>query len=154
MTKPDMTGPVRTVYVLNGPNLDLLGRRDSDIYGLATLADVERLCAEEAEALGLDLVFRQSNHEGVLIDWVHEAFDAGAAIVGNFAAYTHTSIAIMDALAVLETPVVEVHISDIHAREEFRRHSYVSLVADDAVIGKGVEGYRLALRRVAELWST
>jgi len=147
-----MTEPLRTVYVLNGPNLDLLGRRDSDIYGLASLADVERLCAEEAAALRLELVFRQSNHEGVLIEWVHEAFEAGAAIVGNFAAYTHTSIAIMDALAVMDTPVVEVHISDIHAREEFRRHSYVSLVADDAVIGKGVDGYRLALRRVAELW--
>jgi 3-dehydroquinate dehydratase-2 len=149
-----MTEPVRTVYVLNGPNLDLLGRRDPEVYGTASLADVEALCAEEAAALGLRLVFRQSNHEGVLIEWVHEAFDAGAAIVGNFAAYTHTSIAIMDALAVVEAPVVEVHISDIHAREEFRRHSFVALVADDAVVGQGVEGYRLALRRVAELWST
>jgi 3-dehydroquinate dehydratase-2 len=149
-----MTQPVsRTVHVLNGPNLDLLGRRDPDVYGTATLADVERLCAEEGERLGLHVVCRQSNHEGVLIDWVHEAFEAGAAIVGNFAAYTHTSIAIMDALAVVKAPVVEVHISDIHAREEFRRHSYVALVADDAVVGRGVEGYRLALQRVAELWA-
>ena len=142
----------RTVFVLNGPNLDLLGRRDPATYGTATLADVEAMCAAEAERLGLDLVFRQSNHEGVLIDWVHEAFETGAAVVGNFAAYTHTSIAIMDALAVLTTPVVEVHISDIHAREEFRHHSYVALVADDAVVGEGVEGYVHALRRVAELW--
>lgn len=142
----------RTVYVLNGPNLDLLGRRDPEVYGTATMADVERLCEQEASRLGLQLVFRQSNHEGVLIDWVHEAFDAGAAIVGNFGAYTHTSIAILDALAVVQAPVVEVHISDIHAREEFRRHSFVSLAADDAVIGKGVEGYALALRRVTELW--
>jgi 3-dehydroquinate dehydratase-2 len=139
------------VFVLNGPNLNLLGHRDPAAYGTATLADVERMCQEEASRLGLAIDFRQSNHEGVLIDWVHEAFHAGAAVVGNFGAYTHTSIAIMDALAVLTTPVVEVHISDIHAREEFRRTSYVSLVADDAVIGKGVEGYVVALRRVAEL---
>jgi 3-dehydroquinate dehydratase-2 len=144
----------RAVHLLNGPNLDLLGRRDVDIYGTATLAEVERLCVEEGARLGLDVVCRQSNHEGVLIDWVHEAFEAGAAIVGNFAAYTHTSIAIMDALALVEAPVVEVHISDIHAREEFRRHSYVSLVADDVVAGRGIDGYRLALQRVAELWGT
>ena len=149
VTRPE----TRTVFVLNGPNLDLLGRRDPEVYGTATLADVEVLCQEEASRLGLELVFRQSNHEGELIEWVHEAFEAGAAVVGNFAAYTHTSIAIMDALAVVQAPVVEVHISDIHAREEFRRHSFVALVADDAVIGKGVEGYALALRRVPELWA-
>jgi 3-dehydroquinate dehydratase II len=143
-----------TVFVLNGPNLNLLGRRDPGTYGTATLADIEKLCAEEASRLGMTLEFRQSNHEGVLIDWIHEALGVGAAVVGNFAAYTHTSIAIMDALAVLTAPVVEVHISDIHAREDFRRTSYVSLVADDAVIGKGVEGYALALRRVSELVSS
>jgi 3-dehydroquinate dehydratase-2 len=149
-----MTDGTRTVHVLNGPNLNLLGRRDPAVYGTASLADVERLCVEECERLGLGLVFRQSNHEGVLIDWIHEAFEAGAAVVGNFGAYTHTSVAIMDALAVVEAPVVEVHISDIHAREEFRHHSYVGLVADDAMIGKGVEGYPMALRRVAELWGS
>ncbi len=142
----------RFVHVLNGPNLNLLGRRDPSVYGTATLADVERLCVEEAGRVGLQLVFRQSNHEGVLIDWIHEAFEGGAAIVGNFGGLTHTSIAIMDALAVVEAPVVEVHIADIHAREEFRHHSYVSLVADDAVIGRGVDGYPQAIRRVAELW--
>jgi 3-dehydroquinate dehydratase-2 len=142
---------VPAVHVLNGPNLNLLGRRDPAVYGTATLADVEQLCADAARQVGLELVFRQSNHEGVLIDWIHEAFEAGAAIVGNFGAYTHTSIAIMDALAVVEAPVVEVHISDIHAREEFRHQSYVALVADDAVIGKGVDGYAEAVRRVASL---
>jgi 3-dehydroquinate dehydratase II len=142
----------KTVHVLNGPNLDLLGRRDPAVYGTATLADVERLCAEECGRLGFELVFRQSNHEGVLIDWIHEAFDTGAAVVGNFGGYTHTSIAIMDALAVIEAPVVEVHISDIHAREPFRHHSYVALVADASVVGQGVDGYARAIRRVAELW--
>ena len=145
------TAPVRAVHVLNGPNLNLLGRRDPAVYGTATLADVEQLCADEATRHGLELVFRQSNHEGVLIDWIHEAFEAGAAIVGTFGGYTHTSIAIMDALAVVEAPVVEVHISDIHSREEFRHRSYVSLVADDAVIGQGVDGYPEAVRRVAAL---
>ncbi|WP_148573930.1 type II 3-dehydroquinate dehydratase [Nocardioides caldifontis] len=143
----------RTVLVLNGPNLNLLGRRDPAVYGTATLADVERMCREEGERLDLTVDCRQSNHEGQLIDWVHEAFETGAAVVGNFGGYTHTSIAIMDALAVVEAPVVEVHISDIHAREEFRHRSYVSLVADAAVIGKGVAGYPEALRKVAELWA-
>ena len=141
----------KTVYVLNGPNLNLLGRRDPATYGTATLADVEKMCAEEAERLGLELVFRQSNHEGELIDWIHEAFEVGAAVVGNFGAYTHTSIAIMDALAVITAPVIEVHISDIHAREEFRHRSYVALVAAEAIIGQGVAGYPAALRRVARL---
>jgi 3-dehydroquinate dehydratase-2 len=145
---PDSVPPV---FVLNGPNLNLLGHRDRTIYGTATLADVEQLCRDEAARLGLGLDFRQSNHEGVLIDWIHEAIGAGAPVVGNFGAYTHTSIAIMDALAVVEAPVVEVHISDIHAREEFRHTSYVSLVADDAVIGQGVDGYAQAIRRVADL---
>lgn len=140
------------VFVLNGPNLNLLGQRDRTIYGSATLADVERMCQEEAARLGVTLDFRQSNHEGVLIDWVHEAIAVRAPLVGNFGAYTHTSIAIMDALANLQAPMIEVHISDIHAREEFRRTSYVSLVATEAIIGQGVEGYVQALRRVAALW--
>lgn len=144
----------RSVYVLNGPNLNLLGRRDPATYGTATLADVEQMCKEETERLGLELVFRQSNSEGELIDWIHEALDAGAAIVGNFGGYTHTSVAIMDALAVIEAPVIEVHISDISQREDFRQHSFVSLVADDEVIGHGVDGYSRAIRRVAELWKS
>jgi 3-dehydroquinate dehydratase II len=142
---------VHTVLVLNGPNLNLLGRRDPELYGTVTLADVEQMCVLEGERLGLQVLCRQSNHEGVLIDWIHEAFETGAAIVGNFGAYTHTSIAIMDALAVVTAPVIEVHITDIHAREEFRHTSYVGLVADDAVTGQGVAGYAEALRRVAAL---
>jgi len=144
----------RSVYVLNGPNLNLLGRRDPSTYGTASLADVKQMCKEETERLGLELVFRQSNSEGQLIDWIHEAFDAGAAIVGNFGGYTHTSVAIMDALAVIDAPVIEVHITDISKREDFRRHSYVSLVADDEVIGQGVDGYPRAIRRLAELWDS
>ena len=142
----------RTVLVLNGPNLNLLGRRDPAVYGTATLADVEQLCVDEAARLGLVVECRQSNHEGQLIDWVHEAFERGAAVVANFGGYTHTSVALMDALAVVEAPVVEVHVSDIHAREEFRHHSYVALVADDSVVGEGVAGYAKALQKVAELW--
>ena len=144
----------RSVYVLNGPNLNLLGRRDPATYGTATLADVEQMCKEETERLGLELVFRQSNSEGELIDWIHEALQAGAAVVGNFGGYTHTSIAIMDALAVIRAPVIEVHISDITKREDFRKRSYVSLVADDQVVGQGVDGYPRAIRRVAELWGS
>lgn len=140
-----------SVLVLNGPNLNLLGRRDPNVYGTATLADVEKLCREEGEALGLDVECCQSNHEGELVDAIHGAFAAGQAVVGNFGAYTHTSVAIMDALAVLTTPVVEVHISNIHAREEFRHHSYVSRVADAVIVGAGIHGYALALRHVAHL---
>jgi 3-dehydroquinate dehydratase-2 len=140
----------RTVLVLNGPNLNLLGRRDPAVYGTATLADVEQLCADEADRLGLAVECRQSNHEGQLIDWVHEAFERGAAVVANFGGYTHTSVALMDALAVVEAPVVEVHISDIHAREEFRHHSYVSGVADGVIAGLGVSGYILALGWLAQ----
>jgi 3-dehydroquinate dehydratase-2 len=143
---------VPPVFVLNGPNLNLLGRRDRTIYGDATLADVERLCVEEANRLGLTTDFRQSNHEGVLIDWVHEAIAVGAPVVGNFGAYTHTSIALMDALDNVEAPVIEVHISDIHAREDFRHTSYISLVATEVIVGQGVAGYPQALRRVAALW--
>jgi 3-dehydroquinate dehydratase-2 len=141
----------RSVVVLNGPNLNLLGRRDPEVYGTATLADVEELCRKEAAVLGLDVELFQSNNEGALIDRIHDAFNDGAAVVGNFGAYSHTSVAIMDALAVLPTPVVEVHISNIHAREEYRRHSYVSLVADAVIVGAGVNGYVLALRHVAHL---
>jgi len=140
-----------TVLVLNGPNLNLLGNRDMGVYGTATLADVEKLCADEAEAVGLKVELFQSNHEGELIDRIHDAFADGHAVVANLGAYTHTSVAIMDALAVLTTPVVEVHISNIHAREDFRHHSYVSVVADAVIVGAGIHGYALALRHVAHL---
>lgn len=141
----------RSVLVLNGPNLNLLGRRDPAVYGTQTLADIESLCLREGAALGLDVECCQSNHEGELIDAIHGAFAAGQALVGNFGAYTHTSVAIMDALAVLTTPVVEVHLSNLHAREELRHRSYISPVADAVIMGAGAHGYALALRHVAHL---
>jgi 3-dehydroquinate dehydratase-2 len=140
-----------TVLVLNGPNLNLLGTREPGVYGTATLADIEKLCRETAVALRLDVDFRQSNHEGVLIDAVGEARDAGRPIVVNPAAYSHTSIALRDALGACDLPVVEVHLSNIHRREEFRHRSYVSGVADAVICGCGPDGYALALRHVATL---
>lgn len=139
------------VLVINGPNLDLLGRRDPDQYGSATLADVEKLCRETADELGLTVELFQSNSEGALIDRIHGAVESGHAVVGNFGGYTHTSVAIMDALAMVEGPVVEVHLSNVHAREVFRRQSYVSQVADAVIAGAGAHGYVLALRHVAHL---
>ncbi|MGI5272089.1 type II 3-dehydroquinate dehydratase [Nonomuraea sp. CA-218870] len=140
-----------SVYVFNGPNLNLLGVRRPEVYGTTTLSDVETLCREEAEALGLELVFGQSNHEGQLIDWIQEAgaeVKAGRAIgaVLNPGAYTHTSVALHDAIEGVELPVIEVHISNVHRREPFRHHSYVSPVASGIVMGFGVYGYVLAIR--------
>jgi 3-dehydroquinate dehydratase-2 len=139
-----------TVFVLNGPNLNLLGARRPDVYGRATLADVEQLCRDTAGALGLDVVFRQSNHEGQLIDWVHEcgaAVRAGTSIgaVLNLGAYTHTSVALHDAVEGAGVPVVEVHVSNVHAREGFRHPSFVAPVARGVVVGFGVVGYALAI---------
>ena len=142
---------MRLIYILNGPNLNLLGKRQPDIYGHETLADVERDCRALAAELGLAVRFHQSNHEGEIIGWVHEARGDGGAIVINPAAYTHTSVAILDALNAFEGPVVEVHISNVHKRESFRHHSYVSLRADGVIAGCGTQGYLLALRRVAHL---
>lgn len=139
------------VLVVNGPNLNLLGERDPDVYGSDTLADIEQLCREEARSQGLTVEFFQSNHEGALIDKIHEVRRTAVAVVANLGAYSHTSIALMDALAVLSVPIVEVHLSDIHAREEFRRHSYVSHVAAKVIVGEGARGYVLAMRHVAEL---
>ncbi|WP_112874634.1 type II 3-dehydroquinate dehydratase [Paracoccus endophyticus] len=141
----------RTIYILNGPNLNLLGKRQPEIYGHETLADVERDCGRLAAELGVGLRFLQSNHEGQLIDWIHEARDEAAGIVMNPAAFTHTSVAILDALKAFDGPVIEVHISNVHQRESFRHHSYVSLRADGVIAGCGTEGYCLGLRRVASL---
>ncbi len=141
----------RLVYVLNGPNLNLLGKRQPEIYGRETLADVERDCRALAAELSLDLRFHQSNREYEIIDWVHEAREAAGGIVINPAAFTHTSVAILDALNAFEGLVMEVHISNVHKREEFRHHSYVSLRADGVIAGLGTQGYLLALRRVAHL---
>ncbi|WP_342360915.1 type II 3-dehydroquinate dehydratase [Terrarubrum flagellatum] len=141
----------RVVYVLNGPNLNLLGKRQPHIYGYETLADVEADCRRVAADLKLDIVFHQSNREYEIIDWIHEARETADGIVINPAAFTHTSVAILDALNTCEFPVLEVHISNVHKREAFRHHSYVSLRADGVIAGFGVQGYTLALQRVAKL---
>ncbi|CAM5216598.1 3-dehydroquinate dehydratase [Bosea thiooxidans] len=141
----------RLVYVLNGPNLNLLGKRQPHIYGHETLADVERDCRALAGELGLTLRFHQSNREYEIIDWIHEAREEAGGIVINPAAFTHTSVAVLDALNTFEGPVIECHISNVHKREAFRHHSYVSLRADGVIAGFGTQGYQLALRRVARL---
>ena len=141
----------RLVYVLNGPNLNLLGKRQPHIYGHETLADVERDCQALGRELGLEIAFHQSNREHEIIDWIHEARESAAGIVINPAAYTHTSVAILDALNTFEQPVIEVHISNVHKREAFRHHSYVSLRADGVIAGCGTQGYQLGLRRIARL---
>jgi 3-dehydroquinate dehydratase-2 len=141
----------KPIFILNGPNLNLLGLRQPEIYGRETLEDVAEACGALAEDLGLAIRFHQSNHEGQLVDWIHEARGAGAGIVINPGAYTHTSIAILDALNAFEGPVIEVHISNIHKREAFRHHSYVSLRAEGVIAGCGTEGYFLALRRMKTL---
>ena len=141
----------RLIYVLNGPNLNLLGKRQPHIYGHETMADVERDCRALAKDLNLDLRFHQSNREYELIDWIHEARDTAGGIVINPAAFTHTSIAILDALNTFDATVIEIHISNVHKREAFRHRSYVSLRADGVIAGCGVLGYRLALRRIADM---
>ncbi len=139
-----------TVFVLNGPNLNLLGTREPAIYGADTLADIEAMLAERARALGLAIEFRQTNHEGVLVDWLHEAHTVAArAVLLNAAAYTHTSIALLDAIRAIDVPVIEVHLSDPSKREEFRHRSYVGMAAVDCVQGLGAAGYAVALERAA-----
>jgi 3-dehydroquinate dehydratase-2 len=141
----------RLVYVLNGPNLNLLGKRQPEIYGHVTLADVEAECRTLARELELEIKFHQSNREYEIIDWIHAAREEAAGIVINPAAFTHTSVAILDALNTFEGAVIEVHISNVHKREAFRHHSYVSLRADGVIAGCGTQGYGLGLRRVAAL---
>ncbi|OZA10845.1 MAG: type II 3-dehydroquinate dehydratase [Rhodobacterales bacterium 17-64-5] len=141
----------KLVTLLNGPNLNLLGQRQPEIYGHETLADVVANVADLARELGLEVQAMQSNHEGQLIDWIQAARGVSAGIILNPGAYSHSSIAILDALNAFEGPVLEVHISNIHQREAFRHHSYVSLRADGVIAGFGTEGYTLALRRMATL---
>lgn len=138
-----------TVYVLNGPNLNLLGSRETAVYGSTTLADIEKLCLEAAKRHGHTVVFRQSNHEGELVDWLHEAKEKAAGVVINPGAYTHTSVALHDAVRAIGIPVIEVHLSNIFAREEFRHHSYVSPVARGVICGFGPNGYELAIDGLA-----
>lgn len=140
----------KRVLVLNGPNLNLLGMREPDIYGHTTLSDIDALCHTTADELGLAVDFRQSNHEGELVTWIQEARGTADAILINPAAYSHTSVAIHDALKAVGLPVAEVHLSNIHQREPFRHHSYVSAVAYGVICGFGAAGYRLALHALAE----
>ncbi len=141
----------RTILILNGPNLNLLGQREPAIYGSATLADVEKLCHDTAKRVGLAADCRQSNHEGKLIDWVHEARGTAAGLIINAGGLSHTSVALLDAVIAFEKPVVEVHISNIFRREEFRHHSWVSSAAKGVICGLGIKGYELALEAMAEL---
>ena len=140
---------MKTITVLNGPNLNMLGLRQPHIYGASTLDDVENLCAEAAFELGLGIDFRQSNIEGELVSWIQECRGRSAGIIINPAGYTTTSIAMLDALLIADQPVIEVHITNIHKREEFRHHSYISKVATGVICGLGVAGYALALRAMA-----
>ena len=147
---------MKTVLVLNGPNLNLLGTREPAIYGAETLADVEKICRDEGARLGLAIDFRQSNHEGQLIDWIHEAgrecaSGAMLGVVFNAGAYTHTSIALHDAIKGANVPLIELHISNVHAREPFRHHSWLSPVARGVMAGFGVKGYALAIAGLAML---
>ncbi len=141
----------KTILILNGPNLNMLGQRQPEVYGRETLNDVATMCAEAASAFDAGIVMRQSNHEGELVTWIQEARDGMDAIVINPGAYSHTSIAILDALNMFEGPVMEVHVSNIHAREAFRHHSYVSGRADAVIAGCGVDGYTFAVQRIGKL---
>ncbi len=144
-----MTGA--TILVLNGPNLNLLGVREPATYGRETLADIEEACLERAAELGLTVEFRQSNHEGQLVDWIQEGRDSADGIILNAAAFTHTSIAILDAVKAADLPIIEVHLSNIYRREGFRHHSYVSAAAQGVICGFGAHGYLLALEAMARL---
>jgi 3-dehydroquinate dehydratase-2 len=142
----------KTIYVLNGPNMNLLGTREPGKYGHLTLADVEKLCRARAKEHGFEVAFHQSNHEGDLVDWLHEAREKQAAgVVINPAGYTTTSVAILDAILAIELPVIEIHVTNIHQREEFRHHSYISKAARAVVCGFGIEGYALAISGLAAL---
>lgn len=137
------------VLVLNGPNLGRLGTREPDVYGASTLADLAARCQRMGAELGLEVDVRQTDHEGEMISWLHEAADAAAPVVLNAGAWTHYSIAVRDAATQLTTPLVEVHISNVHTREPFRHHSYISAIASGVIVGLGIEGYLLALRWIA-----
>ncbi|MEE2692854.1 MAG: type II 3-dehydroquinate dehydratase [Pseudomonadota bacterium] len=141
----------KTVYILNGPNLNLLGTREPEIYGRTTLADIEAAAKAQGAKLGLAVDFRQSNHEGVLVDWVQEAGRKASGLVINPGAYTHTSIALHDALKAVSAPKIELHLSNVHAREPFRRTSYVSPAVNGVICGFGAAGYALALDAIRRL---
>jgi len=142
---------VPAIYILNGPNLNLLGVRDPAIYGQDTLADIEERCLARAASLGLQIEFRQTNHEGQLVDWIQEARESAEGVILNAGALTHTSVAVFDALSAAGLPIIEVHLSNIFRRESFRHHSYVSLAANGVICGLGAQGYELALDAIAQL---
>ncbi|MBU1211775.1 MAG: type II 3-dehydroquinate dehydratase [Alphaproteobacteria bacterium] len=141
----------KPIFVLNGPNLNLLGKRQPDVYGTATLEDVRKRTESRAQQHGYRIEFRQSNHEGQLVDWIQEAKEAASAIIINAAGYTHTSVALLDALQAAELPVIEVHLSNIFRRDPFRQHSYISLGAHGVICGLGAKGYELAVEALAEI---
>ena len=141
----------KTIFILNGPNLNLLGTREPGLYGRETLADIERGCGERAKDLGFEVSFRQSNREGQLIDWIHEARQKAVGIIINPAGYSHTSVAILDALLAADKPVIEVHLTNIHRREPFRHHSFVSRAAQGVICGLGPKGYVMAVEAMADM---
>ena len=143
----------KSVLILNGPNLNMIGTREPEIYGTETLADVEQKCREIAESAGAELAFKQSNHEGEMVEIIQHAISEHDAIVINPAAYSHTSVAILDALKMFKGPVIEIHISNIHQREDFRHFSFVSQRAEGVIVGCGMQGYELALQRALGLIS-
>lgn len=138
----------RSILILNGPNLNLLGTRQPEVYGTTTLADIAALCDAKAADLGVEVVFRQSNHEGELVDWLHAARGVHAGVILNAGAYTHTSVALMDAISSIMVPVVELHLSNIHAREAFRKTSFIAPVAVGQICGFGAAGYPLAMEAI------
>lgn len=142
---------MQKIIIINGPNLNMLGRREPEIYGHKTLDDIRDDCLRKAKDMGLEVDFRQSNHEGEIVSWIQESLDNFNAIIINAAAYTHTSVAIHDALKLLDIPIIELHISDPKKRDEFRHHSYIEPLASAHISGQGPEGYLLALDKVAEL---
>jgi 3-dehydroquinate dehydratase-2 len=148
-TFPHRLTMAQKILILNGPNLNLLGTREPEIYGAETLGDIERACADHAGKLGLEADFRQSNQEGELVQWIQEARENHAAVIINAGAYTHTSVAILDALLAIDLPVMEVHLSNIYKRDEFRHHSYISKAATGVICGLGSQGYLLALDALA-----
>ncbi len=145
---------MKPIYVLNGPNLNLLGQREPAIYGSDTLQDVEVRCVARAKALGFAIVFRQTNIEGELVSWIHEARDKASGIAINAGAYTHTSVALHDALKAADVPAVEVHLSNVHKREAFRHHSFIAPAVNGVICGFGVNSYELAISALADIITT
>jgi len=153
MAKKSKQSKTLPIYILNGPNLNLLGFREPEVYGYTTLAEIEKMCAVQAASHGLSIIFRQSNREGEIVDHLQEARTMGCAVIINPAGYGHTSVAILDSILALKVPVIEVHLSNIHRREAFRNHSYVSKGATGIVMGLGAQGYLRAVDAIAEILS-